>query len=47
MSYINDSMRKLKNREFVGVTTVLHFDITHRINNVKVTSQDSQNTREE
>ena len=47
MSYIKDSMHKLQNSAFVGVISVFHFVITHRINNVKVTSQDSQNTREE
>jgi multidrug efflux pump subunit AcrB len=47
MSYVKDSMHKLQNSAFVGVTSVFHFVITHRINNVKVKSQDSQNTREE
>jgi len=47
MSYIKDSMHKLQNSAFVGVTSAFHFVIRHRINNAKVTPQDSQNTGQE
>jgi len=46
MSYAKDSMHKLQNSAFV-LHQFFNFFITHRINNVKVTSQDSQNTRKE
>jgi len=47
MSYVKDSMHKLQNSVFVGVTSAFHFVIMHRIHTAKVTSQDSQNTGQE